>query len=78
MYQLGRDTDGVEEENWIIRWLLWHAFRYRDQRNNRNRRAGMPTDGQVDGEREGRTGPDSSEEGSSGGPGRKSHAVADC
>ncbi|EME49029.1 hypothetical protein DOTSEDRAFT_67913 [Dothistroma septosporum NZE10] len=37
-YDQGRDTDGVEEENWIVRWLLWHAFRYRDQRNNRDRR----------------------------------------
>ncbi|KXS97652.1 hypothetical protein AC579_1170 [Pseudocercospora musae] len=39
VYDLGRDTDGLEEENWIVRWLLWHAFRYRDTRNNRNRRA---------------------------------------
>ncbi|KXT03880.1 hypothetical protein AC578_8959 [Pseudocercospora eumusae] len=39
VYDLGRDTDGPEEENWIVRWLLWHAFRYRDTRNNRNRRA---------------------------------------
>lgn len=38
VYELGHDTVGVEEENWIIRWLLWHAFRYRDQRNNRKPR----------------------------------------
>ena len=30
-------TNVSQEENWIIRWMLWHAFRYRDQRNNRNR-----------------------------------------
>lgn len=40
VYELARDIDGVEEENWIIRWLLWHAFRYRDQRNNRKSRSG--------------------------------------
>ncbi|KAM3420268.1 hypothetical protein BST61_g3555 [Cercospora zeina] len=33
MYELGRDRDGDVEENWIIRWLLWHVFRYRDERN---------------------------------------------
>ena len=37
VYDLGRDTERVEEENWIIRWMLWHVFRYRDNRN-RNRR----------------------------------------
>jgi len=25
--------DGVNWDNWIIRWCLWHAFRYRDSRN---------------------------------------------
>ena len=25
--------DGVKWDNWIIRWCLWHAFRYRDSRN---------------------------------------------
>ena len=38
VYDLGRDMDRVEEENWVIRWMLWHVFRYRDNRN-RNRRA---------------------------------------
>lgn len=38
VYNLGRDTERVEEENWVIRWMLWHVFRYRDNRN-RNRRA---------------------------------------
>lgn len=43
IYDMGRDTDRVEEENWVIRWMLWHVFRYRDNRN-RNRRATSPTD----------------------------------
>lgn len=40
-YDQGRDTQGLEEENWVIRWLLWHVFRYRDNRN-KNRRQGSP------------------------------------
>jgi len=36
IYELGRMTEGIVEENWIIRWMLWHVFRYRDSRN-RNR-----------------------------------------
>lgn len=40
-YDKGRDTQGLEEENWVIRWLLWHVFRYRDNRN-KNRRQGSP------------------------------------
>jgi hypothetical protein len=44
VYDLGRDTDRVEEENWVIRWMLWHVFRYRDNRN-KNRRAVSPSDG---------------------------------
>ncbi|KAF2173135.1 hypothetical protein M409DRAFT_62735 [Zasmidium cellare ATCC 36951] len=40
VYELGHDTEGVGEENWVVRWLLWHAFRYRDQRNNRKSRSG--------------------------------------
>lgn len=38
-YDKGRDTDGLEEENWVIRWLLWHVFRYRDNRNKSRRQA---------------------------------------
>lgn len=34
MYSLGHDSEGDHEENWIIRWLLWHVFRYRDERNS--------------------------------------------
>ncbi|GAB7364507.1 hypothetical protein MBLNU230_g5316t1 [Neophaeotheca triangularis] len=41
-YNLGRDTEGVNEENWVIRWLIWHVFRYRDNRN-RHRRTGSPS-----------------------------------
>ena len=44
VYDLGRDTDRIEEENWVIRWMLWHVFRYRDNRN-KNRRAVSPSDG---------------------------------
>lgn len=40
-YDKGHDTDGLEEENWVIRWLLWHVFRYRDNRN-KNRRQASP------------------------------------
>lgn len=40
-YEMGRDTQGLEEENWVIRWLLWHVFRYRDNRN-KNRRQSSP------------------------------------
>ncbi|KAF9635232.1 hypothetical protein BFW01_g6127 [Lasiodiplodia theobromae] len=32
-YQQGHYMDGRNEDNWIIRWLLWHVFRYRDNRN---------------------------------------------
>ena len=38
-YDLGHYTEGENEENWIIKWLLWHVFRYRD---NRNRGRSMP------------------------------------
>ncbi|KAK4498083.1 hypothetical protein PRZ48_010739 [Zasmidium cellare] len=44
VYRFGQDTsqdaNGVElVDNWIIRWMLWHVFRYRDYRN-RNRPPG--------------------------------------
>lgn len=38
LYNLGRDIYMGQEENWIIRWLLWHVFRYRDDRNSALRR----------------------------------------
>ncbi|KAF4552637.1 Hypothetical protein D9617_9g024260 [Elsinoe fawcettii] len=39
-YERGHYMEGDTEENWIIKWLLWHVFRYRD---NRNRGRAMPT-----------------------------------
>lgn len=57
VYDLGRDIDRVEEENWVIRWMLWHVFRYRDNRN-RNRRTtsgGNAHDNDQDGSDEGFT-----------------------
>ncbi|KAK4958914.1 hypothetical protein LTR10_003711 [Elasticomyces elasticus] len=50
IYDLGHDRERVEEENWVIRWMLWHVFRYRDNRN-RNRRgpsSGSPGDDDDD------------------------------
>lgn len=38
-YERGHYVEGDTEENWIIKWLLWHVFRYRD---NRNRGRAMP------------------------------------
>ena len=48
IYDLGRDTDRLEEENWVIRWMLWHVFRYRDNRN-KNRRTASPSEGDSGG-----------------------------
>lgn len=31
------------EENWAIRWYLWHSFRYRDNRDNRATRVATQT-----------------------------------
>ncbi|KAF2400749.1 hypothetical protein EJ06DRAFT_462794, partial [Trichodelitschia bisporula] len=36
IYERGMMQDGANWDNWIIRWCLWHVFRYRDDRN-RNR-----------------------------------------
>ena len=63
-YDMGRDTQGLEEENWVIRWLLWHVFRYRDNRN-KNRRQGSPDP----------RSPSSSENSSSEGPTRPSNGM---
>ena len=49
IYDLGHDRDRIEEENWVIRWMLWHVFRYRDNRN-RNRKGGPPSPGADDDE----------------------------
>lgn len=35
LYDRGREVGGEEENNWIIRWMLYHCFRYRDGRNKR-------------------------------------------
>ncbi|KAF2157259.1 hypothetical protein K461DRAFT_13321 [Myriangium duriaei CBS 260.36] len=40
IYDRGHYMEGGTEENWIIKWLLWHVFRYRD---NRNRGRALPT-----------------------------------
>jgi len=40
-YDLGKYVEGSNEENWVIRWCLWHVFRYRDERN-RHRGGGGP------------------------------------
>ncbi|KAF2423075.1 hypothetical protein EJ08DRAFT_457785 [Tothia fuscella] len=39
IYDRGVMQDGANWDNWIIRWCLWHVFRYRDDRN-RNRSGG--------------------------------------
>ena len=39
VYECGYYVEGGVEENWIIKWLLWHVFRYRD---NRNRARSIP------------------------------------
>ena len=36
VYEKGVFQDGSNQDNWVIRWCLWHVFRYRDDRN-RNR-----------------------------------------
>jgi len=65
-YDMGRDTQGLEEENWVIRWLLWHVFRYRDNRN-KNRRQGSPD----------LRSPSSSENSSSESQAQASHGMSD-
>ncbi|KAK4553090.1 hypothetical protein LTR86_009817 [Recurvomyces mirabilis] len=44
VYDLGHDMDRIEQENWVIRWMLWHVFRYRDNRN-RNRKGNAAGNG---------------------------------
>lgn len=34
-YGLAHYVSDSTEDNWIIRWMLWHVFRYRDSRNKR-------------------------------------------
>lgn len=33
LYDQGQFFEGPNEENWIIRWCLYHSFRYTDNRN---------------------------------------------
>lgn len=40
IYDRGHYIEGGAEENWIIKWLLWHVFRYRDNRNRGRAGAG--------------------------------------
>ena len=53
-YDLGHDTAPIAPENWVVRWLLWHVFRYRDSRNKGRgkmispRTAGLDSDGSED------------------------------
>ncbi|EME45346.1 hypothetical protein DOTSEDRAFT_33868 [Dothistroma septosporum NZE10] len=35
LYELAFDPEHPREPNWIIRWMLWHVFRYRDGRQAR-------------------------------------------
>jgi hypothetical protein len=43
IYDLAQDpdTDGAYG-NWIIRWMVWHVFRYRDERNSRRQMSSSP------------------------------------
>ncbi|KAF2754750.1 hypothetical protein EJ05DRAFT_513680 [Pseudovirgaria hyperparasitica] len=42
-YQIGAYEDGPNKENWVIRWLLWHSFRYRDNRNRKGQASAVPS-----------------------------------
>ncbi|KAF1817991.1 uncharacterized protein K489DRAFT_435507 [Dissoconium aciculare CBS 342.82] len=37
IYDLAFDPDRPRDPNWIIRWFLWHVFRYRDGRQARQK-----------------------------------------
>lgn len=32
IYDLAHDADASHRPNWIVQWMLWHVFRYRDGR----------------------------------------------
>ncbi|KAF7186735.1 hypothetical protein HII31_11967 [Pseudocercospora fuligena] len=32
LYHLGHDLEHPSKPNWVIRWMLWHVFRYKDGR----------------------------------------------
>jgi len=42
-YDRAVTNDGAWD-NWIIRWCLWHVFRYRDDRNRGHNRRSPPRD----------------------------------
>ncbi|KAK3669533.1 hypothetical protein LTR78_010587 [Recurvomyces mirabilis] len=46
-YALGLDMDQTPPRNWVIAWMLWHVFRYRDIRN-RNRKANVASNSDKD------------------------------
>lgn len=35
-YERGRYMDGGNEDNWVIRWMLWNIFRYGMNRRRNN------------------------------------------
>lgn len=37
IYDLAFDPDRPNDPNWVIRWFLWHVFRYRDGRQARQK-----------------------------------------
>lgn len=39
-YAMGSYFNGGNEENWVVRWCLYHSFRYTDNRNRRTNRPG--------------------------------------
>jgi hypothetical protein len=48
VYDLGHDTDRFgKEKNWVIWWMLWHVYRYRDNRNKTQSRGLSPHDDAV-------------------------------
>lgn len=62
MYDLANDPSHPNEPNWIIRWMLWHVFRYRD---------GRQKDGKGP-ERDSSSHPSENDEDGGSGPGRSS------
>lgn len=48
IYDLAHDPES-KDDNWIIRWFVWHVFRYRDERNGSRHRklAGISSDDEM-------------------------------
>lgn len=54
VYQFGHDlADPQAPDNWIIRWMLWHVFRYRDYRNKQQRSTNEAGSGDGDEDEDG-------------------------